>query len=65
MKSLCLVTVINPTIVVLLPHLSEVVDIVEKFGERKFLNSLSTAILEVEDFTTGRLNAAKTFLATA
>lgn len=46
MKSLCLVTVINPTIVVLVSHLSEVVDIAEKFGERKFLNTLSTAILE-------------------
>lgn len=47
MKSFCLVTVINLTIVALVPHLSEVVDIVEKFGERKFLNTLSTAILEV------------------
>lgn len=29
-------TVINPTIVALVPHISEVVDIVEKFGGKKF-----------------------------
>lgn len=60
MKSLCLVTVINPTIVVLVSHLSEVVDIAEKLGERKFLNNCD---LGRQGFTTGRRNAAKTLLA--